>query len=275
MSIITLTSDFGSIDHRVASIKGCISSLQIGIPMIDITHDIEPHNLHQTAYILKNAYHHFPLGSIHIVAVDSQYHKERKFLVCKTQGHTFIMPDNGLLGLIFQGIKPEKVYEITLNNRFDDVVNFTAVELFAPVAVHLYKGGIPEIIGREITDIKEYIFTNPIFKEAEKMLIGEIIYIDHFGNVVSNIKKDTFDKYFSAFERFTIKIRGYKLNKIVNKITDIIPKWEDEMEYQGKAAALFNESDLLEIAIYRANKKNGASCLMGLNIGCKIYIEFS
>lgn len=275
MSIITLTTDFGTTDHRVASIKGSILSQQIGVPIVDITHDIEPYNLLQAGYILKNAYHHFPKGTIHLIAVDSHHHKDKKFLVCKNEDYYFIVPDNGILSLIFQGVKLDKVYEITLNNRFDDVVNFTPIDIFVPVAVHLYKGGVPEIVGREISDYKEIILPNPDFNEGQKMLIGEIIYIDHFGNAISNINKEIFDKYFYYSKSFKIKIRGYNLNKISDKITDVVLNWEEEAFYHGKAAALFNECSLLEIGIYKSNKYNGASTLMGLNIGEKIFIEFS
>lgn len=275
MSIITLTTDLGVLDHRVSSIKGSILNLAPNASIIDITHYIEPYNLMQTAYVVKNAYHHFPTGTIHMITVDSLYHKDRTFLVCKSEGHYFISPNNGLFSLIFQDVKPEKIYEITINNRFDDIVNFTPIDIFVPVVVHLCRGGIPEIIGREITEIKEVFFPKPNFNETEKMLIGEVIYIDHFGNAISNISKEFFDKYANSFENFKIKLRGYNLSKIVNKITDIVSHFERELDYHGNAAALFNESNLLEIGIYKSNKNNGAYALMGLNIGTKIYITFN
>ena len=275
MPIITLTTDFGTTDGKVACIKGCILSMQPDVSIVDISHDIEPYNLTQTGYIVKNAYSHFPKGSIHIISVDSFHHKDRKFLVCKADGHYFIMADNGLLSLIFYDIKPESIHEITLNNRFDDVVNFTSTDIFVPVAVHLYKGGIPEIIGREIQQIKEITYPKPHFNENEKILIGEVVYIDHFGNAVSNIKKDVFEQYFLAFKDFNVKFRGFSTKKIVKKYTDIIPDWEKESSFHGKELALFNEADLLEIAIYKGSKASGASALMGLNIGEKIYVEFS
>ena len=275
MPIITLTTDFGTTDGKVACIKGCILSMQPDVSIVDISHDIEPYNLTQTGYIVKNAYSHFPKGSIHIISVDSFYHKDRKFLVCKADGHYFIMADNGRPSLIFYDIKPESIHEITLNNRFDDVVNFTSTDIFVPVAVHLYKGGVPEIIGREIQQIKEITYPKPHFNENEKILIGEVVYIDHFGNAVSNIKKEVFEQYFLAFKDFNVKFRGFSTKKIVKKYTDIIPDWEKESSFHGKELALFNEADLLEIAIYKGSKASGASTLMGLNIGEKIYVEFS
>ena len=275
MPIITLTTDFGTTDGKVACIKGCILSMQPDVSIVDISHDIEPYNLTQTGYIVKNAYSHFPKGSIHIISVDSFHHKDRKFLVCKADGHYFIMADNGLTSLIFYDIKPESIHEITLNNRFDDVVNFTSTDIFVPVAVHLYKGGIPEIIGREIQQIKEITYPKPYFNENEKILIGEVVYIDHFGNAVSNISKEIFEQYFLAFKDFDVKFRGFSTKKIVEKYTDIIPDWEKESSFHGKELALFNEADLLEIAIYKGSKASGASTLMGLNIGEKIYVVFN
>ena len=275
MPIITLTTDFGTTDGKVACIKGCILSMQPDVSIVDISHDIEPYNLTQTGYIVKNAYSHFPKGSIHIISVDSFHHKDRKFLVCKADRHYFIMADNGLTSLIFYDIKPESIHEITLNNRFDDVVNFTSTDIFVPVAVHLYKGGIPEIIGREIKQIKEITYPKPHFNENEKILIGEVVYIDHFGNAVSNISKEIFEQYFLAFKDFDVKFRGFSTKKIVEKYTDIIPDWEKESSFHGKELALFNEADLLEIAMYKGSKASGASALMGLNIGEKIYVEFS
>ena len=107
MSIITLTTDLGTKDHKVASIKGSILSLEKNVPIVDITHHIEPHDIIQTAYIVRNSYSHFPKGSIHMIAVDCFYHKDRKFLVLEANGHFFIMPDNGLFSLIFPEIKAE------------------------------------------------------------------------------------------------------------------------------------------------------------------------
>ena len=251
MSIITLTTDLGTKDHKVASIKGSILSLEKNVPIVDITHHIEPHDIIQTAYIVRNSYSHFPKGSIHMIAVDCFYHKDRKFLVLEANGHYFIMPDNGLFSLIFPEIKPEKIYEIS-HKASDDAIIFTPIDIFVPVAVHLYKGD-----------------------EVQKMIAGEIVYIDHFGNAVSNISKEIFEKHLSENQNFTIKFRERSMKNIVKKYTDIITDWEKENLFLAKELALFNEADLLEIAMYKGSKTNGASPLMGLNIGEKIYVEFN
>ncbi len=274
MPIITLTSDYGNLDHRVPAIKGSILQLNPEARIIDISHEIAPYNLIQCSYIVKNAYSHFPKESIHIISVDSFFHKDRKNLLVKADGHYFISSDNGLLSLIFHDIKPEAIYEITINNRFDDEVKFASVDIFAPVAAHLTKGGLPELIGRKIKNYKQISFSKPYFQEAEKMLIGEVMYIDNFGNCVTNITKSLFDKTVVNFSNFEINIRNILLKNIHKKYTDIVTDWEKENEYHGKASALFNGQDLLEITIYKGTKNNGANSLFGLKMGDKIYIQF-
>lgn len=101
MSIITLTSDFGNLDYRVAAVKGSILSLNQKVNIIDITHDIQAFNLVQTSYIVRNAYKHFPKNTVHILSVDSFHNKSRKNILYKADGHYFIAADNGLLSLVF------------------------------------------------------------------------------------------------------------------------------------------------------------------------------
>ncbi|WP_292008207.1 SAM-dependent chlorinase/fluorinase [Chryseobacterium sp.] len=275
MSIITLTSDFGNLDYRVSAIKGKILSLNPEVSIVDITHQIQAYNLIQSSYIVRNAYKHFPKGTIHILSVDSFFNKSRKNILYQADGSYFIAADNGLLSLIFFDVKPEAIYEITLNNRFDDIVNFTSTDVFVPVAVHLANGGLPELIGRKIETAKQLSFPKPVYNESEKMIIGEVMYIDNFGNIISNISKDLFETINNGFENFTIKFRNLSLSKIFQSHTEVVSDWERETEYHGQSAAIFNDSQLLELTIYKGSKKNGAKTLFGLNVGENIYIEFS
>lgn len=274
MPVITLTSDYGMLDHRVAAIKGNLLQLNAQSTLIDITHQINAYNLVEAAYIIRNSYSSFPKESIHIISVDSFFHKDRKNLLVKADGHYFIAADNGLLSLVFYDQKPEAIYEITINNRFDDDVKFASVDIFAPVAAHLSNGGLPELIGRKIKNYKEIKFPTASFNEAEKMLIGEVMYIDNFGNCVTNINKNIFDKTMVVYKSFEINIRNIYLRNINRKYTDIVPDWKKETDYHGKASAIFNAQELLEITIYKGNKKSGANSLFGLKVGDKIYIEF-
>ncbi|RRQ46270.1 S-adenosyl-l-methionine hydroxide adenosyltransferase family protein [Chryseobacterium sp. SC28] len=274
MSVITLTSDYGLVDHRVASIKGKILSWSEEVKVVDITHNIMAYNLLQTAYVVRNAYKFFPPGSIHIVAVDSFYHPSRKNIIAKIDGHFFISADNGITHLMFFDIKPEAIYEITLNNRFDDPVRFPATDIFVPAAMHLYKGGLPEVIGRKIKAVKDLSFPRAVYNESERMIVGEVLYIDNFGNVVSNISRKFFEKYASISENFTVKFRNIVSSKILDKYTDIVVDWKREQEFHGKSAMIFNDADLLEVTIYKGSVLNGASTLFGMSTGEKIYVEF-
>ncbi len=274
MSVITFTSDYGLVDHRVASVKGKILSLTQDVTIVDITHQIQAYNLLQTAYIVKNAYPYFPKGTVHIISVDSFYTKERKCILYKADDHYFIAADNGLLSLMFSDLKPEAIYEITFNNRFDDEVNFTSTDVFAPVAVHLHNNGLPEVIGRKFTTPKQLTFPRAVFNESEKMMIGEIMYIDNFGNLVSNITKRFFEKSSIGFESFIVKFRNLALSRIYNQYTESVYDWTKEQEFHGKAAAIFNDTGLLELTIYKGNAESGARTLFGLQVGESIYVEF-
>lgn len=274
MSIITLTSDFGNLDYRVAAVKGSILSLNQKVNIVDISHEIQAFNLIQTSYIVRNAYKHFPKGTIHIVSVDSFHNRNRKNILYKSDGHYFLAADNGVLSLIFFDIKPEAIYEITLNNRFDDIVNFTSTDVFVPAAVHLANGGLPEVIGRKIDSAKLLLFPKPVYNESEKMIIGEVTYIDNFGNIISNINKDFFETISKGYESFTIKFRNLALSRVFSSHTEVVSDWDRETEFHGQSAAIFNDSQLLELTIYKGSRKNGAKSLFGLNVGENIYIEF-
>ncbi|WP_417429798.1 SAM hydrolase/SAM-dependent halogenase family protein [Halpernia sp.] len=275
MPLITLTSDYGLVDHRVAAIKGKILSMNEDVKIVDITHEITAYHLTETAYIVRNAYANFPVGTIHIISVDSFYSKDRKAILYKANGHYFIAADNGLLSLIFFDQKPEAVYEITLNNRFDDVVKFASTDIFVPAAVHLHNGGLPEVIGRKLKNPVQLTFPRAVYNEFEKIIVGEIMYIDNFGNVISNISKNFFEKISSTHESYIVKFRNLSLNNIFERYTAFIPDWKNEMQYHGKSIAVFNDADLLEISIYKGNKHNGAKTLLGINVGERIYVEFS
>lgn len=274
MAVITFTSDYGLVDHRVPAVKGKILSLNESAQIIDISHEIQAYNLLQTAYIVRNAYLFFPKGTVHIISVDSFFTKARKSIIYEADGHYFIAADNGLLSLIFYDIKPTGVWEITFNNRFDDEVSFTSTDIFAPAAVHLQSGGLPEVIGRKFEEPKQLSFPRPVFNETKKMIIGEIMYIDNFGNMVTNISKKFFEKSSVGFENFILKFRNLALTKVYNQYTEFVADWDEEAQYHGKSAAVFNDAGLLELTIYKGNSSNGAKTLLGLKVGESIFVEF-
>jgi S-adenosylmethionine hydrolase len=148
MSIITLTTDFGTKDHFVGAIKGTVYSELPDARIVDISHNIAPFNITETAYILKNAYKSFPDGSIHIIGVDSELNKDNKHIALELDNHYFICPDNGVISLLATAIKPKKIVEINIHDRI--VTSFPVLDVFVHVACHIARGGKLEVIGKII-----------------------------------------------------------------------------------------------------------------------------
>jgi S-adenosyl-L-methionine hydrolase (adenosine-forming) len=275
MPIISLTSDYGTKDYRVAAIKASLHDEDFVPNIIDLSHKIKAFHLLETALMVKGSYTFFPKGTVHMICVDSFYHKQRKLLAIKADGHYFLMADNGLAGLLFHDIQPEEIYEILLNNRFDDEVSFTATDVFCPVAKHLAKGGQLSVIGRPISDYVKMVSQKAVFNDTESILVGEVVMVDHFGNAISNISKELFTTYQNKYKQISIKLRNYKINQIQKNYSAIVTDWSKEVSFHGKAGSRFNHIGLLEIFLYKGSKENGASSLLGLGVGEKIYIEFS
>ena len=275
MSIITLITDFGNKDHFVAKIKGDIYSNYDKAKVVDISNEVSPFNVMEAAYILENAYKSFPENSVHIIDVDSEKTIEKKHIVMCLDNHFFISADNGILSILSQNINPEKIFEITIQEELDRIDSST--KIFSRVACHLAKGGKPELIGKEIKDIKSVKNLKPFINEDSSQIISSVIYIDNFGNVVTNLKKNIFEKIRKG-RPFEISVRNYKFKKIYDKYSDIVNYNTpvNERNDEGKGLVVFNSSNLLEISIYRSNPQNvgTASSLMGLKIYDSVTITF-
>ena len=164
MSIITLTTDFGIKDHFVGAIKGTIYSELPDARIVDISHQISPFNIAETAYILKNAYKSFPNGSIHIIGVDSELNEENKHIALLLDNHYFICPNNGVISLLASEIKPEKIVEINIHDRVETI--FPVLDVFVKVACHIARGGTLEVIGRVIPDFEKIIELKDLCNQA-------------------------------------------------------------------------------------------------------------
>jgi S-adenosylmethionine hydrolase len=275
MSIITLITDFGNKDHFIAKIKGDIYSSFDKAKIVDISNNVSPFNIMEAAYILENAYKSFPDKSVHIIDVDSEKTVEKKHIVIYLDNHFFISADNGILSILCQNINPEKIFEITIHDELNEIDSSS--KIFSQVACHLAKGGKPELIGKEINEIKSVKNLKPFINEDLSQIVSSVIYIDNFGNVVTNLKRNIFEEIRKG-RSFEISVRNYKFKKIYNKYSDIVnynvPL--NQRNDEGKGMVVFNSSDLLQISIYRSNPKNvgTASSLMGLKIYDSVTISF-
>ena len=145
MAIVTLTTDFGHKDYSVSVIKAALIQKITKVKIIDISHQITPYNLSETAYILKNAFRSFPEGTIHIIGVESEWTPENIHLVMEIQGHYFIGADNGILSLIKEDFKAKKIVQVNIHQNV--VTAFPVLDVFIHVAAHIARRGSLEVIG--------------------------------------------------------------------------------------------------------------------------------
>tara|TARA_B100001287_G_scaffold261217_1_gene250061 strand:- start:10411 stop:11244 length:834 start_codon:yes stop_codon:yes gene_type:complete len=275
MSIITLITDFGNKDHFVAKMKGLIYTKNPDAKIVDISHNVSAFNIMEAAYILESSYKSFPENTVHIIDVDSEKTKENKHILIYLDNHFFISNDNGILSILAQNINPQKIYEITIYDNLETIDSSTII--FSEIACHLAKGGKPEIIGKEINSIKKVKNLKPFLDEDLNQIVCSVIYIDNFGNVVTNLKKSLFEEIQKG-RNYEVSARNYKFNKIFSRYSDIInfKTPVNERNDEGKGLVVFNSNNLLQISIYRSNPNNvgTAATLMGLKTYDSVTIKF-
>ena len=282
MSIITLTTDYGLKDHFVGALKGKILSEFSEAKIVDISHDIDPFNTFEASYIISASYSSFPKGTVHLIGVDVELNKENQHIVVQWNDHYFICADNGILSMLIQKIVPQKMVAINIHDRL--LPDATDLDVFVKVACHLAKGGLLNIIGKEIKSIKEVTELRPVVADDKNSIKGYVTYIDHFGNVVTNITKKLFIEMARGRNYEIVLNEKFKQNKKGN-IKTILSKYSDIANtnnyniknYEGDKLAIFNEAGFLEIAIFRSNPATvgSAKSLLGLNYRDAVSIQFT
>lgn len=275
MAIITLTTDFGEKDHFAGAIKGAIYSELPEVRIVDVSHSVSPFNISEAAYIILNAYSSFPKGTIHIIGIDSELNPENKHIAVNLDDHYFICANNGIMSMICAEIAPEKIVEINIHDKIE--TNFPVLDVFVKVACHIARGGTLEIIGKVINTIKPIKNLNPFVNDDKNQIIGSVIYIDNYGNVVTNIKKKFFEDIQKTRE-YEISARNHKFRKIYNKYSDVVnfDIEESKRNDEGKGLVVFNSAGYLEIAVYKSNCSTvgSASTLMGLKTMDTVTVNF-
>ena len=275
MAIVTLTTDFGHKDYSVSVIKAALIHQISDLTIIDISHQISPYNQSETAYILKNAFRAFPKGSIHIVGVESEWTPENIHIAIEFEGHFFIGADNGILSMILENLKATKIVEINIHKSI--VTSFPVLDVFVSVAAHIARNGALEVIGKPIGKIKELTNINPVVNREGNQILGSVIYIDNYGNLVTNIKKPYFVEIRKT-RNFIIFARTVKFKNIYKGYSEAIdfslPR--NKRDEDGKKLALFNSANHLELAVYKSNPQTvgGASSLFGLDYRDPVTIKF-
>lgn len=196
--LITLTTDFGLQDSYVAQMKGIISGINPEARMIDVSHSIPPQSLLQAACLLPDLLSSFPQGSIHLVVVDPGVGSSRRLLAAEIKGQGFVLPDNGLLDLVLKETKSEEaqIVEISNSSFWRKTVSntFHGRDIMSPVAAHWSLGVKLEEFGQPLTSPPETL-NMPEPEITKNELQGRVIYIDHFGNVITNLRKHHLEKW--------------------------------------------------------------------------------
>lgn len=260
MAIITLTTDLGTKDSYLASVKGSIYSQLETAKIVDISNDISPFNIQQAAFVLRNCFKDFPLGTIHIISVDDELSINNEHLAVKANGHFFIGADNGLFSLLLNEVKPDKIVQLNISQQ-TNCMTFATKNIFVPAACHLARGGTMEIIGTEIQDFSNKRTELKAVIEKD-MIRGAITYVDNYGNATTNISKEVFNSVQKG-RNFSILFgrEDEQISTISTKYKEVPP---------SEKLALFGENDLLQIAINQGK----ANKLLGLNLHEIIRIEF-
>lgn len=281
MSIITLTTDYGLKDHFVGALKGKILSEYADAVIVDISHDVDRFNTTQASYIIGASYKSFPKGTVHLIGVDAELNKENQHIAIQWNDHYFICADNGTLSMLTQKIVPQKMVAINIHDRLP--VDATDLDVFVTVACHIAKGGLLNVIGKEITSLKQATELKPVVSADKNSIKGYVIYIDHFGNAVTNISKQLFLDHAKG-RPYEIPMMQRQNQKKSSPIKNIWAKYSDIANagkygiknYEGDKLAIFNEAGFLEVAIFRSNPSNVGSAysLLGLNYHDVIMINF-
>lgn len=255
MAIVTLLTDSGESDHYVAAIKARILSTNPGIRMVDITHRLPPFDIAHAAFVLRSVFRDFPKGTVHLVGVNAVATDKDKPIALQLDDHFFVGSDNGLFGLLSD--KPhQNLVELNSINAIE--TTFPERDIFAPAAARLASGVAIASLGKPMPVFKKMI--DRLVKATKKQIIGSVIHIDNFGNLITNIPKDAFD-VLSKDKVFTIQVGSDKFRKIHTQY------YQTE---EGECFLLFNSLGLLEIGIYKGN----AAELLGLEYGSTILISF-
>jgi len=255
--VITLTSDFGYKDPFVGMMKGVISSINPLAKVIDITHGISPQNIKEAALTIGTSYTFFPAKTVHIVVVDPGVGSSRRPILVVTDQYYFIGPDNGVFSLIYSTQKETlEVIHMTAEHYFMSHIGptFHGRDIFAPAAAWRTKGIEPLNFGEMITDYVTIPFPS-VSSPSATTLQGEIIYIDRFGNAITNIKAADLDSLYSIRPEATLKVAT---NRKQTEIKTYYAQGTDKGLY-----AIINSSGYLELFVYSGN----AASSFGIKVG--------
>ncbi len=261
ISVVTLLTDFGDRDYFVASMKGVILGINPQARIVDLTHEIPAHGIEEAAYLLKSCYRYFPDGTVHIAVVDPGVGSARQPLLVSTSRYHFLAPDNGVLTYIYEDELSVEVRHIE-NKQYrleSEGATFDGRDLFAPAAAWLTRGQVPGSYGRLVLDYVRLSISQP--QVSDKVLTGHIVYVDRFGNLISNISllhlKELQGVTRQSFSEASILLGGVTFKGLVRSYSEGSAR---------EPAALINSNGQLEIFV----KEGSAAERLQLGRGARI-----
>lgn len=251
---IAFLSDFGSRDHYAGVMKGVALGICPDAVLIDISHDLPAHDIPFAALELAATYKYFPAGTIFVVVVDPGVGSGRRGIAADVGDWKFVAPDNGVLTAVFKEAAPKKVVELTERKYARPTVSrtFEGRDRFAPAGAWLAKGIQLSALGRPLSDYVQLDLPEPTLEGAE--IRGEVVRIDRFGNVVTNIDRKLCERLAPNGEALTVSIAGRSISRFVSTFTDI---GDDEI------CALYGSTDHVELAAHA----DSAAESLGVDVG--------
>lgn len=237
--IITLTSDFGLSDPYVAMMKGVILSINPSAVVVDLTHMVRAGSIAQAAFLLYEAFVYYPMGTVHLAVIDPGVGGSRRPIAAAAEGHFFVGPDNGLFWPVIQDDPESSVVRLQDSRFFLPAISrtFHGREIFAPVAAHLSLGVALESLGPLIEDPVRLLLPKP--RMSQDLLYGEIVRVDNFGNLITNIPSKDLGQFLgSGRARFEVG------NLVIRRLSGTYGEVDE-----GEPLALINSSNMLEIAV--------------------------
>jgi S-adenosylmethionine hydrolase len=256
--VIAFLTDFGTKDHYAGTVKGVVLSICPEAACVDITHEIPPHDVMAGALELAAAYKYFPSGTVFVVVVDPGVGSARRPIAAEAGDYRFVAPDNGVLTLVFKEMPPRRVVELTEPQYARPTVSrtFEGRDRFGPAAAWLANGIELRALGRTLNDWQTLDVPEPIITDAQ--MVAEVVRVDRFGNLVTNVDRRTFDHFVNG-ERIEIVAGAATVGKVVMTYADADA---------GAFCALFGSSENLEIAV----SGGSAAERLALGRGTKITI---
>ena len=256
---VALLSDFGTRDHYAGTLKAVVLSICPDATLVDIGHEIPPHDVRAGALELAACYRYFPVGTIFLAVVDPGVGSARRGIAADTGDYRFVAPDNGLLSAVFAETPPKRVVELTERKYARPTVSrtFEGRDRFAPAAGWLAKGINMVWLGKSVSDHHTLELARPVVTGAR--LSGEVVRVDRFGNLITNIDRRTFEQL-AAGAAVVIAVGSREVGRLVATYAEASA---------GEICALFGGTDHLEIA---ANAGDAAAVL-DLGLGAVVTVQ--